>query len=100
MKEPENRTNSYHKMKNKQIHMKKQITLFSILLVLICSAADAQSYGGSMYMQRGYRRPPPPRQRQQYQQQHRRKTQSFKPTVNLSFGYGYPNLDKNYFPDE
>ena len=77
--------------------MKKQVTLVSILLLLICSVAEAQYYGGGVYMQRGYRRPPPPRQPQY---QHRKKTPPFKPTVNLNFGYGFPNLDKDYFPDE
>lgn len=76
--------------------MKKQITFLSILLILMCSVADAQFYGGGVYIQRGYRRPPPPGP----QQYHRKKTASFKPAVNLSLGYGFPNLDKNYFPDE
>jgi hypothetical protein len=31
---------------------------------------------------------------------HRQKRPAFKPTVNLSLGYGFPNLDKNYLPDE
>src|SRR5277367_6674260 len=70
--------------------MKKQIVLFVILLIFISAAADAQYYGGGVYIQRGYRRPPPPRS------QHRPKQAPFKPTVNLSFGYGFPNLDKNY----
>jgi len=77
--------------------MKKQITFLSILLILVCSVAEAQFYGGGVYIERGYRRPPP-RQMQRYP--HRQKAPAFQPTVNLSFGYGYPNLDKNYFPDE
>ncbi|MEO8713010.1 MAG: hypothetical protein ABI405_12840 [Parafilimonas sp.] len=76
--------------------MKKQITLVSILLLLISGIAEAQFYGGGIYMQRGYRRPPPPRQ-QRYQ--HRQKLPAFKPTVNLSIGYGFPNLDKDYLSD-
>ncbi len=78
--------------------MKKQITLVAILLILISSVAEAQFYGGGVYIQKGYRRPPPPRQKPHYP--HYRKAPAFKPTVNLSFGYGFPNLDKDYFPDE
>lgn len=79
------------------MRMKKQITLVSILLLLICGISEAQFYGGGIYMQRGYRRQPRPRQ-QHYPQ--RQKAPSFKPTVNLSLGYGFPDLDKNYFPDQ
>ncbi|MBV9962769.1 MAG: hypothetical protein JO072_11015 [Parafilimonas sp.] len=75
--------------------MKKQITLVSILLIFMAGAAEAQYYGGGVYMQRGYRRPPP---RQRYQQR-RPKKPPFQPTVNLSVGYGFPNLDKNYLAD-
>jgi len=78
--------------------MKKQITFLSILLILMCSVAEAQYYGGGVYIQRGYRRPPPPSRPPQHYP--RKKAPSFKPTVNLSLGYGFPNLDKNYFPDE
>lgn len=69
--------------------MKKQITLVSILLILVSFAAEAQFYGG-IYMRRGYRKPPPPRRYQRQPNQH-----AFKPTVNLSIGYGFPNLDKS-----
>ena len=78
------------------MQMKKQVTLVSILLLLISGIAEAQIYGGGIYMQRGYRRPPPPRQ-QHYP--HRQKLPTFKPTVNLSIGYGFPNLDKNYLSE-
>jgi opacity protein-like surface antigen len=78
------------------MQMKKQITLVSILLLLISGIAEAQIYGGGIYMQRGYRRPPPPRQ-QHYPR--RQKLPAFKPTVNLSIGYGFPNLDKNYLSE-
>jgi hypothetical protein len=77
--------------------MKKQITLVSILLIFIAGAAEAQYYGGGgVYMQRGYRRPPPPQQRRN---PHRQKKPSFKPTVNFSMGYGFPNLDKDYLAE-
>ncbi len=69
--------------------MKKQIIVFATLLIFISVAADAQFYGGGVYIEKGYRRPPP-------RSQHRPKVPPFKPTVNLSFGYGFPNLDKNY----
>ncbi|MFT4154496.1 hypothetical protein [Parafilimonas sp.] len=71
--------------------------LVSILLAFICCETQAQFYGGGFYIQRGYGRPPEARH---YYQQRRPQRESFKPTVNLSFGYGFPNLDKNYFPDE
>jgi hypothetical protein len=78
--------------------MKKQITLVSILLLLIAGAAEAQYYGGGgMYMQRGYRRQPPPQHR--YQHRQKEKAPAFKPTVNFSVGYGFPNLDKDYLVD-
>jgi hypothetical protein len=70
--------------------MKNQVIGFIILLVFVSAAADAQYYGGGIYMERGYRRPPPPRY------ERRPKQPPFRPTVNLSFGYGFPNLDKNY----
>jgi hypothetical protein len=80
-------------MKKRKTYMKKQITLVSILLVLITGVAEAQYYGGGFYMERGYRTPPPYRQ---HYNQRRPKQPPFRPTVNLSFGYGFPNLDKNY----
>jgi len=48
-------------------------------------------------MQRGYRRPPP---RRPYPRQQRQRQQPYHSTVNFSLGYSYPNLDKNYFPDQ
>lgn len=75
--------------------MKKQITLVSILLLFITGFAEAQFYGGGVYIQRGYRRPPP---RQKYMQR-QRQVPAYKPTVNLSIGYGFPNLDKEYLAE-
>ena len=67
--------------------MKKQITLLTILLVFITGFAEAQFYGGGIYMQRGYRRPPP---RQMQRNPRRQKpVDHFKPTLNLSIGYGF-----------
>jgi hypothetical protein len=88
-------TNKITAISNQQLNMKKQITFLSILLAFIVNFTDAQVYGGGVYMERGYRRPPPPKQYRFHQ-----KAPAFKPTVNLSFGYGYPNLDKDYFPTE
>jgi hypothetical protein len=81
--------------------MKKQTTVFAILFLLISGIAEAQHYGGG-YMQKGYRRPPPGYQKQNHHKQKssKRKAPTFHPTVNLSMGYGYPNLDKDYFPDQ
>lgn len=77
--------------------MKKHVTILAVLLVVICGVTEAQYYGGGgFYIERGYRRPPP-RPMQRYPRQ---RQQSYHPNVNLSFGYGYPNLDKNYFPNE
>jgi hypothetical protein len=81
----------------KKKSMKKQTTVLAILFVLISGIAEAQVYGGGMYMRRGYRRPPP---RQMQRNPQKKKPPVYHPTVNLSIGYGYPNLDKNYFPDQ
>ena len=80
--------------------MKKQTTILAVIFVLISGMAEAQVYGGGgVYIQRGYRRPPP-RPMQRYPRYPRQRQQTYHPTVNLSFGYGYPNLDKSYFPDQ
>ena len=77
--------------------MKKQTTILAVLFVLISGIAEAQFYGGGIYMRpRVYRRYPPRRPMQRREQQR----PAYKPTVNFSVGYGYPNLDKNYFPDQ
>ena len=77
---------------------------FICLLVVAGMSAEAQVYGkifiGPRY---GYRRPgmgmhqrPPARERyQQYQQ--RPQLPPFQPSVNISFGYSYPNLDYTHF---
>ena len=80
--------------------MKIQITILAVLFLLISGICDAQIYGGGIYIQRGYRRPLPPRPMQRYPHYPRQRQQTYHPTVNLSFGYGYPNLDKSYFPDQ
>ncbi|HYJ62286.1 MAG TPA: hypothetical protein VEV62_00955 [Parafilimonas sp.] len=80
--------------------MKKQTTILAVILVLISGITEAQYYGGGIYLQRGYRRPPRPIQRYQRYPRQKQRQQTYHPTVNLSFGYGYPNLDKNYFPSQ
>ncbi len=72
--------------------MKKHITALCLLACVFTVNAEAQYWGGGVYVQRGYRRPPPPRRPPVRQRQ--RPQPSFRPTVNLSIGYGYPNLDK------
>jgi hypothetical protein len=79
--------------------MKKQATILALLFALISGISEAQIYGGGIYIQRGYRRPPS-RPMQRYQRYPRQRQQTYRPTINLSFGYGYPNLDKNYFPSQ
>ena len=79
--------------------MKKQTTVLAILFLLISGMAEAQYYGGP-YMQRGYRRPPGYPRPYHKKQSPQKKAPAFQPTVNLSIGYGYPNLDKDYFPDQ
>ncbi len=79
--------------------MKKQTIILAVLFILISAVTEAQFYGGGgFYIQRGYRQPYPRPYRQRYPRQ--RQQQTYHPTVNLSFGYGYPNLDKNYFPEQ
>lgn len=76
--------------------MKKQITLVITLLILISGVAQSQFYGGGIYMQRGFRKPPP---RQMQRNPRRQKQPTFRPTINLSVGYGFPNLDKDNLAD-
>lgn len=61
--------------------------LFSALLLTI--TADAQVI---------MRRRPPGRNSPRQQERIRQRLPKFEPTVNLSIGYGFPNLDKDYFP--
>jgi hypothetical protein len=69
--------------------------LVSLLICIICFSALSEAQVGVYigprmgYGPRYHRRPP----RQQ------RDLPAFQPTVNLSFGYGFPNLDKNQLPD-
>lgn len=78
--------------------MKKNVTILTILFLMIAAASEAQyyyappPYYGRPRMRMGmrYRRPIPPRQQRQMP-----KKPSFQPTVNFSIGYGLPNLDKN-----
>ncbi len=73
--------------------MKRRITLLTALFSLFAIISEAQYWGGGGYYQRGYRRPPPPPQYRRPAP--RQRLPQFKPTVNLSIGYGFPNLDKD-----
>gem|GEM_PF-582059 len=82
---------------SKIVSMKKNVTILTILFLTIAVASEAQYYYAPppygrprSRMGMRYRRPMPPRQRQAPP-----KKPAFQPTVNFSFGYGFPNLDKN-----
>lgn len=73
--------------------------IFVILALLCCVYADSNAQVGVIVGPRygyGPRYPRPPRPRP-YQQ--RRKEPKFTPVVIVSVGYGFPNLDKNQFPE-
>ncbi len=77
--------------------MKKQIAVLTALFLIFAFVSDAQYYPYSPYGRHRTRirvrtsRPAP----QMMQKQQKRPP--FQPTVNISIGYGYPNLDKNQF---
>ncbi len=68
--------------------MKKRISLVTFCLILLALTSEAQYFPGRIR---------PPRYRRSYprQVQPRQQLPKFQPTVNLSIGYGFPNLDKN-----
>jgi opacity protein-like surface antigen len=81
--------------------MKKQLLLIAILCTAFVIESDAQYryhyYGRPRARTRvrvspAPRRPQPPRQTQQ-------KRSAFEPTLNISVGYGFPNLDKEQLVD-
>jgi opacity protein-like surface antigen len=73
----------------------KYLSIVLIAGLLVSTAAVSQSImvrpGGRYYRPRRMVRPVPSNMR--------RPLPYFQPTVNLSIGYGYPNLDKNYLPE-
>jgi opacity protein-like surface antigen len=78
----------------------KQIVLVAVV-ILSGITGEAQviiggGFGGGFGrgFGRGYYQPRPPRQRRHYQE-----LPEFKPSLNVSVGYGFPNLDANQFPD-
>lgn len=74
--------------------MKKWIGLV-LIGCMIAGAASAQyRYKGRMYMGNTQ-----PRYRQQQPVRQQRINDNFQPSFNLSFGYGFPNLDKNSMLD-
>ena len=68
----------------------KKLTVLTTVFLLIAIASEAQVYHYGRPRMRMYRRPPPQRQAP-------RRKPPFQPTVNFSFGYGLPNLDKEQF---
>src|SRR3954466_6386452 len=70
--------------------MKKSLPILITLLVAISIAGEAQYYyyGKPRMRMHVHRKPPPPAQNYP-------KRPSFQPTLNLSIGYGFPNLDKD-----
>lgn len=81
--------------------MNKKILLPLLFISFIaCTAADAQVvvyprvYGGYGYGRMMRPRPGPRQQPRTYSQ-----LPKFKPTLNLSLGYGFPNLDNTYLTD-
>lgn len=96
--------------------MKIQFPFLALFFSLLAFSSDAQVIGGVIihggngpygrpygrpYNQRYYRRPyyPPPPRPSQQRRQPPRNNSGFTPSVNLSIGYGFPNLDKNYLPE-
>jgi hypothetical protein len=68
---------------------------FGLLLILVGSiVSEAGAQPGAYRRQRVIVRPAPPARYQAPPQRVRTQYSSFKPTVNLSFGYGFPNVDQ------
>ena len=79
--------------------MKKYHFALFILLIFSGLVADAQigiRMGTGFGMGMGYGMRPYPRRNNNYYQ---RKDSTFKPSVNINLGYGFPNLDKNQFAE-
>jgi hypothetical protein len=71
----------------------KKLTILTTVFLLFTLTSEAQyMYYYARPHARMYRRPAPQRQRQAPP-----KRPVFQPTVNFSFGYGFPNLDKDQF---
>jgi hypothetical protein len=73
--------------------MKKKLPILIILLLAISFAGEAQYYyyGPPRMRVRVHRRPSPNKEIP--------KRPAFQPTLNLSIGYGFPNLDKDQLAD-
>ena len=85
--------------------MKKRVSILALFFSLIALVSEAQMSGTVIihggpppYGRRYYGRPYPPPPRPRRPMPPRRQTH-FTPTVNLSIGYGFPNLDKNFLPE-
>ena len=70
---------------------RKILFLIVISAFAISSSSEAQVVYGHVMVRGGYPRPHP-------QQKQRRYAPPFKPTVNIAFGYGFPNVDKYFLP--
>src|SRR3954452_9282989 len=68
----------------------KKLTILTTVFLLIAFASEAQYYYYGRPRVKMHRRPTPQRQAPP-------KRPVFQPTVNFSFGYGFPNLDKDQF---
>jgi len=68
----------------------KKITVLTTVFLLIAIASEAQFYYYGRPRMRMHRRPAPQRQAPP-------RKPPFQPTLNFSFGYGFPNLDKEQF---
>jgi len=83
--------------------MKKNILLSGIILVMSCvlvSQLNAQlrfGFGGGYNGGRYYNRPYP--QHRNNGNNEKKEQPKFVPTVNISVGFGYPNVDKYLLPD-
>ena len=86
--------------------MKKNILLSGIIVVMSClmvSQISAQmhfGFGGGYWGGRYYNRPYPQHRTNNNNNNEKKKEEpKFIPTVNISVGFGYPNLDKYLMPD-
>ncbi len=86
--------------------MNRSTLLMTVILTLFAVVSDAQypgygppPYGPPVYGRpRVYRRPPPPPP-PNFRRQPVQRMPAFKPSLNLTVGYGFPNLDQNHLAE-